>query len=146
MRIMTLNASNDNWYMDISTTSYMTASQSNLTSYFNMSKNKNIIVGSGHEIPIHGLGQTHLPPYPPLTLKNVLHAPKLIKNLIFVHRFTTYNHVSVEFNPFGFLVKDIQTGMRIIRCDSTGDLYPIPITTISQALNPSTFAALSPDS
>ena len=60
MHAMTLNAPNDNWYMDTGATSHMTASPSNLTSYFNMSNNRNIIVGSGHEIPIRGHGQAHL--------------------------------------------------------------------------------------
>jgi len=46
--------------MDTGATSHMTASPSNLTSYFNMSNNRNIIVGSGHEIPIRGHGQAHL--------------------------------------------------------------------------------------
>ena len=111
MHTMTLNAPNENWYMDTGATSHMTTSQGKLTSYFNMSNNKNIIVGSGHEIPIRGLGQTHLPPpYPPLTLINVLHAPKLIKKLIFVHRFTTDNHVSVEFDPFGFFRQGYSDG------------------------------------
>jgi len=56
MHTMTLNAPNDNWYMDIAATSHMIASPGILTSYFNMSNNRNIIVGSGHEIPIRGLG------------------------------------------------------------------------------------------
>jgi hypothetical protein len=39
----------------------------------------NIIVGNGHHIPVIGCGHASLPNS--LTLKNVLHAPKLIKNL-----------------------------------------------------------------
>ena len=80
MHTMTLNAPNDTWYMDTSAASHMTASQGNLSSYFSMRSNKNIIVGSGHEIPIRGFGQSHLPhAHPPLILSIVLHAPNLIK-------------------------------------------------------------------
>ncbi|GJR93840.1 hypothetical protein Tco_0266014 [Tanacetum coccineum] len=31
--------------------------------------------------------------------------------------------VSVEFDAYGFSVKDYQTGQLLLRCDSTGDLY-----------------------
>lgn len=85
----------------------MTSSQGNLSSYFKLSKNNNIIVGNGHSIPIYGLSSTHLDnPHPPLVLNNMLHAPNLIKNLVSVRKFTTDNNVSIEFDPFGFFVKD----------------------------------------
>ncbi|GAU13780.1 hypothetical protein TSUD_82890 [Trifolium subterraneum] len=41
------------------------------------------------------------------------------------------NKVSIEFDPFGFFVKDIQTGMALMRCESKGDLYPITSNTTS---------------
>jgi hypothetical protein len=134
------------WYMDTGATSHMTSSQGNLSSYFKLSKNNKIIVGNGHSVPIHGLGSTHIPlPNPPFILKNVLHAPNLIKNLVSVRKFTTDNKVSIEFDPFGFSVKDIQTGMALMRCESKGDLYPITTNTTStnKAKPTSTFAALS---
>jgi hypothetical protein len=58
-----------------------------------------------------------------LHLHNVLISPHIIKNLIFVRRFTIDNHCSVEFDPFGLSVKDLATGNVIIRCNSTGELY-----------------------
>ena len=42
---------------------------------------------------------------------------------------------------FGFSVKDFQTRIRLMRCESRGDLYPI---TTNQATSPSTFSALAP--
>lgn len=97
-----------------------------------MSSNNNIIVGSGDRIPIHGHGHASFsPPHLPLTLKNVLHAPKLIKNLIYVRRFTVDNNVSIEFDPFGFSVKDLWTGMPLMRCNSKGDLYPLSSSSAS---------------
>ena len=72
-------------------------------------------------------------------LKNVLHAPKLIKNLVLVRNFTNDNQVFVEFDPFGFSVKDFQTRMTLMWCDSQGELYPITTTTTTytQAISPS---------
>jgi hypothetical protein len=48
--------------MDTGATSHMTSTHGNLSSYFNLSKNNNIIVGNGHSVPIHGLGNANLPP------------------------------------------------------------------------------------
>ena len=105
----------------------MTHSQGTLTSYFNTSKvNNGVIVGSGQTIPIRGYGSVSLPsPNQPLSLKNVLHTPNIIKNLVSVRKFTTDNHVYVVFDPYGFSVHDLQTGTRLMRCDSTSTLYPL---------------------
>jgi len=93
--------------MDTRATSHMTSSNGNFSSYFNSSNHHSIIVGRGHIITIHSYGHTCLPsPNPSLSLTNVLHAPKIIKNLILVRKFTNNNFVTMEFDPFGFSVKD----------------------------------------
>nr|KYP74656.1 hypothetical protein KK1_007343 [Cajanus cajan] len=126
MHTLGISPPDANWYMDTSATSHMTSAQGNFTSYFNMSNKHGIIVSNGHSIPIHGYGHTKLSsPCPPLTLNNVLHAPQLVKNLVLVRKFTTHNSISVEFDPFGFSVKDFQTGKPVMRCESQGELYPI---------------------
>ena len=132
--------------MDTGATSHMTSSTGNLSSYFNLSNhpNHNIVVGNGHTIPILGYDQSTLSSScQSLSLKNVLHAPKLIKNLISVRKFTTDNFVSVKFDPFGFSMKDYLTGRPIMRCNSQGDLYPYSSSHNNQAI-PSTFAAVTP--
>jgi hypothetical protein len=142
MRTLSLSPHDDQWYMDTGATSHMTTNRGNLTSYFNMSNN--IIVGSGQNIPVIGCGNASLPNFShPLKLPNVLHAPKLIKNLIFVRKFTIDNDVSIEFDHFGFFVKDFHTGILLMRCKSYGDLYPVATRPPTTTLPPSTFAALS---
>ncbi|XP_021721575.1 uncharacterized protein LOC110689129 [Chenopodium quinoa] len=130
MHTMTLSQPDPSWYMDTRATSHMTSSNGNLSSYFNLSNHpNNIVVGSGHTIPILGCGRTTLSsPHPPLSLHSVLHAPKLIKNLISVRKFTVDNNVTVEFDPYGFFVKDYRTGMPIMRCNSTPlpPIFPLP--------------------
>ena len=85
----------------------ITYNTGNIPRYFNNGIQNNIVVGNGFQIAIHSTGHTTLPPpFPPLQLKNILHAPKLIKNLLSVRRLTTDNNISIEFDPFGFLVKD----------------------------------------
>lgn len=62
-----------------------------------------------------------------------------------VRKFTTDNFISVEFDPFGFSMKDLQTGKHLMRYDNRGELYPITTkTTINQVILPSTFASLAP--
>jgi histone deacetylase 1/2 len=62
-------------------------------------------------------------------------SPHIIKNLIFICRFTTDNNCSIEFDPFGLFVKDLQTRNVIARCNSSGDIYPFyPPTTSATAL------------
>lgn len=148
MHALSFSQPDGNFYMDTGATSHMTADPGTLSPYFNSSNpNHNIVVGSGHLIPIVGHGSTILPPpYPPFSLTNVLHAPKLIKNLISVRKFTTDNMVSIAFDPFGFSVNDLQTGTKLMRCDSIGDLYPLFTNNRATFSDiPSAFTALSPE-
>ena len=72
--------------MDTSATSHMSKSQGTLMHYFPLKHHFSnaIIVGNDHMIPVHGYRHVSLlSPNQSLTLKNVLHTPILIKNLIF---------------------------------------------------------------
>ena len=109
MHALSVSQPDGNYYIDTGATSHMTSESGILSPYFNSSnKHRNIVVGSGDLIPILGHGSTIVPsPHPPFRLNNVLHAPKIIKNLISVRKFTTDNMVSVEFDPFGFSINDL---------------------------------------
>ncbi|PKA55451.1 hypothetical protein AXF42_Ash006653 [Apostasia shenzhenica] len=52
-------------------------------------------------------------------------SPLLEKNLISVRCFTTDNNCSIEFDPFGFYVKDLQMKTPLFRSNSSGPLYLI---------------------
>jgi len=70
----------------------------------------NITVGSGHNILIIGCRNALVPnPHHSVTLNNVLHAPKLIRNLVSLRKLTTDNNIFVEFDHFGFSLKNFQT-------------------------------------
>jgi hypothetical protein len=84
-----------------------------------------IIVSDGSTLPITGVGSLVFPTsHRSLSLHNILISPGLIKNLVSVCAFTHDNFVSIEFDLFGFSIKDLATGRVIHRCNSTGDLYP----------------------
>ncbi|GKC67352.1 ribonuclease H-like domain-containing protein, partial [Tanacetum coccineum] len=58
---------------------------------------------------------------------------------------TMDNNISLEFDPFGFTVKEFPKGIPLMRRNSSGDLYPLSTTMLRQLTSPSTFAALSQD-
>lgn len=133
---MTLQQPEANWYMDSGASSHLSSSSGNLSSINTTSNShSNIIVGNGSSLPIFCSGHTFFPnPTRPLHLSNVLVSPELITNLISVRQFTRDNSCSVEFDPFGLSVKDLQTKAVLHRCDSSGDLYPfLPTSTSTTA-------------
>jgi hypothetical protein len=137
--MMTLQQpSQSEWYADSGAGSHMSAdagilSTSSLTT---SSTPSSIIVGNGALLPVTAIGsRTFSFPHRDLVLKNVLVSPHIIKNLISIRRFTTDNNCSIEFDPFGLSVKDLQTRKVIARCNSSGNLYPFfPPATSATAL------------
>nr|GEY79367.1 ribonuclease H-like domain-containing protein [Tanacetum cinerariifolium] len=75
-----------------------------------------------------------------LHLNNVLVTPNIIKNLISVRQFTRDNNYTIEFDAFGFSVRDFVTRHILLRCDSSGDLYPVT----NPSSLPSALMSLSP--
>lgn len=117
------------WYLDTGATSHMTGEHGKLAKYCSSSlhNSSHIVVGNGSTIPILGSGSTTLhTPSAPFTLHHVLHTPHLVKNLISVRKFTNDNSCSIEFDPYGFSVKDLRSKTEILRSNSSGDLYPFP--------------------
>jgi hypothetical protein len=126
---------NTEWYMDSGASSHM-ASNSGILSHVsspNYSTPTNIVVDNGSLLPVTSIGHTYFPSAShPLYLYDVLVSHDIIKNLISVSRFKTDNLVSVEFDPFGLSMKDLQTRNMIIRCNSSRQLYPLfPLTNTS---------------
>jgi hypothetical protein len=115
----------------------MTADAGKLSSTFPPSSftPSSIVVGNGALLPVTATGShTFYLPHHNLVLNDVLVSPNIIKNLISIRHFTTDNNCSIEFDPFGLFVKDLQTKNVIARCNSSGDLYPFyPLTTSTSA-------------
>ena len=115
------------WYDDSGAGAHMVNNAGILSSLHppSSSSPSSIIVGNGASLPVTSLGShSFSTERRPLVLSNVLVSPSIIKNLISVRRFTTDNNCSIEFDPFGLSMKDLQTRSVIARCNSTGDLYP----------------------
>ncbi|GJW06194.1 hypothetical protein Tco_1568617 [Tanacetum coccineum] len=120
----TMTHQDPSWNMDTGASSHLADNTSILTSFSNLSIYPYIFVGNGNSIPVTHTGHSFLhTSYKPLHLNHILVTPHINKNLIYVRKFTRDNDVSVEFDAYGFSVKDYQTQKILLRCDSTGDLY-----------------------
>ncbi len=103
-----------------------------------------IIVGNGSLLPITSVGRAYLHyPNSSFVLNNVLISPEIIKSLISARRFTCDNWCSVELDPFGLSVKDYPTKIEIVRCNSSGALYPFPADAYSSVASARAFVASS---
>ncbi|GJZ29747.1 ribonuclease H-like domain-containing protein, partial [Tanacetum coccineum] len=114
------------WNMDTGASSHLNNSVNSLSENFNTCMYPSISVGDGHSIPVTNTGHSILQsPTKSLHLNNVLIIPHIVKNLIYVRQFVRDNNCTIEFDAFGFSVKDFLTRRVLFRCDNTGDLYPV---------------------
>jgi hypothetical protein len=113
------------WYLHSSATTHITNNQGTLTSFYSPSNvnSRSIVVGNESTMPIYSVGSTTLTSQP-FHLNHVLVSPAVIKNLISVRKFTRDNACSIEFDPYGFSVKDLAMRTILHRSSSSGDLYP----------------------
>nr|GEW53933.1 ribonuclease H-like domain-containing protein [Tanacetum cinerariifolium] len=115
-----------NWNMDTCASSHLNDSVHCLNDILNMCIYSSIAFGDGRFIPVTNSGHSVLSTlFRPLRLNNVLITPNIVKNLISVRQFVRDNSCTVEFDPFGFSMKDFITRRVLLRYDSTGDLYPL---------------------
>ncbi|GKD03346.1 hypothetical protein Tco_1178320, partial [Tanacetum coccineum] len=124
---MTLHdPTNGNWNMDTCASSYLNDSVYSLSDVFNLCIYPSVSFGDGYSIPVTNFDHSILPtPHRPLHLNNIIITPNIVKNLIFACQFFRDNHCTIEFDAFGFSVKDFMTRRALLRCDITRDLYTV---------------------
>jgi hypothetical protein len=106
------------WVMDSGATAHM-APDPGMLHYSHPSPSTFVTVGNGSTMPTSYIGHVSLPAFAhTFSLNNVLIVPNLVKNLISICCFTIDNWCSIEFDPFGFSVKDLRTKAVITRCSS----------------------------
>ena len=119
--------STSDWFLDTGASSHMANNPGNLQSPRPLSSSTSVTVGNGASLPVTHLAHSITTSSSPLSLRNVLVTPSLIKNLISVGSLTRDNNVLVEFDPSGFSIKDLRTNQVTFQCNSQGDLYPIQL-------------------
>ncbi|GJT97388.1 ribonuclease H-like domain-containing protein [Tanacetum coccineum] len=123
------------WYMDSEATSHLSSHTGNLQTSFLNRNFHSVIVGNESSILVTHPGHVQIPnPYRPFHLRNVLVTSNIIKNFVSVRKFTTANKRSIDFDPYGFTIRDYHTRQTLLRCDSTGDLYPLHVVASAFAL------------
>ena len=130
--------------MDTGASSHLTNNAGTIKTPSTSRINSSILVGNGSCISVVAKGSSNIPvPLPPLALNNILYAPQIIKNLVSVRKFTKDNHVSIRFDPLGFSVKDLHSGSHVMRCNSSGDLYPLCPSSSTSSSSQVSLAAIS---
>ncbi|KAI3725993.1 hypothetical protein L1987_65790 [Smallanthus sonchifolius] len=128
---MNLTYTDPNTVMDTGAEGHVTENRGMISVPDSSPVHTKILVGNGQCLPIEGSGTGFLPIHNrTYILPNILYSPRIIKNLVSVRRFTRDNNVSVEFDSFGFSLKDLRTGRLLSRHNSTGNLYPITPPTL----------------
>jgi hypothetical protein len=111
------------WVANSDTMHHTTPSAGNISTFLHLASSNpsSIVVGNGSSLSITSVGDSVLPG--PFYLNNILFAPNMVQSLLSVHRFTTDNWCSMEFDLFDLSVKDLTTKNAIIRSNSTDPLY-----------------------
>jgi transposase InsO family protein len=112
--------------MDTGASSHRSSNPGTFSSATPLSNSPPIIVGNGAMLPVTHRASTSIPTSNnPIALQDILVSPSLVKNLVSVRALTCDNNASVEFDAFSFSVKDRLTRSVILRCNSSGELYPL---------------------
>lgn len=103
---------------------HITSDLLNLSMHSDYVGNNDIVVGNGNSISISHIGSTTVDSNTQsFTLDNVLCAPQIQKNLIFVSQFCKQNNTFIEFFPYSFVVKDLNMGTSLAKGWSKYNLY-----------------------
>lgn len=103
------------WVMDTGALFHMASDEGILHSSHPPTHPLSITMGNSATLPITRVGNTSLPtPSSNFFLHNILLVPSIVRNLISIHHFTIDNSVYVEFDPFGFSIKDLHTRTTIL--------------------------------
>jgi hypothetical protein len=105
------------------TTHHTTPSIGNISTLrpFTLLNPSSIVVSNDSSLPITSVCDSILPR--PFYLNNILLAPHMVESLLSIHRVTTDNRCSMEFDLFGLSVKDLTTKNAIVMSNTTVPLY-----------------------
>ena len=116
-----------NWYPDLGATNHCTPDGHNFQEKQDFNGIDKIFMGNGKGLPIISVGSLSFSTISPsnryLHLKNLLHVPKLTKNLISVSKLTANNNVFFEFHLTVCFVKDQCTGITFLKRQLRHGLY-----------------------
>jgi hypothetical protein len=94
------------WYMDTGATDHITNDLDRLQIRERYNGHEQVHVGNGAGLHISHVGSSSINTNAnPLQLRNVLHVPRITKNLLSAHKLALDNEVFIEIHPYHFIVK-----------------------------------------
>ncbi|KAI5337531.1 hypothetical protein L3X38_016802 [Prunus dulcis] len=120
-------SSDPTWYLDSGATNHMTndARRSTNVSSSTVSPHDQVVFGNGDSLPITHSGNVSFSSGNFLfRLFDVLRVPSLHKNLLSVSQFTQDSLVSITFFPWGYIIRDLNTGVVLFQGPCKYGLYP----------------------
>ena len=113
----------------------MTADLDNLSINSECKGKGKLYLGNGNSLTISHVGSSFIPTNThSLALHNVLHVPKITKNLISVSQFTKDNNVIVEFFSDGCMIKEKETKQVLLRGFLNQGLYQLDTSQLKRSL------------
>jgi hypothetical protein len=114
-------ASRPSWIIDSGATDHMTPSSKQFSTYSPCPSNKKIATADGTLVTVAGIGDIQINHF--ITLKRVLHVPKLFVNLISIQKLTSDLSCSVTFQNDCCILKDKESGKSIEHAKEWNGLY-----------------------
>nr|DAD26772.1 TPA_asm: hypothetical protein HUJ06_028240 [Nelumbo nucifera] len=122
------------WLLDSGASHHVTSDLSNLSLHSPYQGTDDVMIGDGSGLQITYTGSTTIPTSSrTITLHNVLCVPSMKKNLISIYQLCISNHVSIEFSPSTFHVKDLNTGAILLTGQPKDGVYEWPASSSSSS-------------
>ena len=113
------------WLTDSGVSHHVTPDPSSLNSAIPYTGSDHLFVGNGKGLCIFHTGSALIRTInATFKLNDVLLVPKASHNLLSVYKFVYDNWASLTFDPFGFYIKDLNTGRMLFQGPCEGGLYP----------------------
>ncbi|CAN1766567.1 Retrovirus-related Pol polyprotein from transposon TNT 1-94 [Linum perenne] len=109
------------WVLDSGATDHMTNQPLSFVTYTSNTGFHKVKIANGNLAPI--VGQGHIPISKSLTLKSVLHVPKLTCNLLSIRKLTKDSNCIAVFYPFHCEIQDLSSRRVIGSCKLKDGLY-----------------------
>lgn len=117
------------WYPDSGASNHVTNDLDNLKDAAPYTGNHKLYMGNGLPVPVAHVGSGRFSAARRVFhLKNVLHVPRICKNLLSVAQFSKDNQVFFEFHPVHCFVKDIKTGSILLVGHIHNGLYKFDLS------------------
>lgn len=118
------NPTAESWLLDSGASHHVTNDLNNLSLHCPYDNTEELTIGDGSSLPIHNTGSftLHTSSHK-FHFNNVLHVPNISRNILSISQFCKDNHMSIEFLPSSFCVKDLSTSQVLLQGQIRNGVY-----------------------